>query len=101
MKASTINVITVLGAIVALAAFATGAILFTADTDQGMSRIGLLLAFFGTIVPSLVAALHAGKAREQTNGSLDERIEAGVYRAQAVRRREVIDETEPTTPVEA
>ena len=100
MKANSINAVTVVGAIVAIAAFATGAILFTADSDTGMARIGLLMAFFGTIIPSLIAALHAGKAREQTNGSLDARIEAGVYRAQEVRRRVIEQEVAPTTTPE-
>lgn len=89
MKSTTIVVIT---ALVAFGVMATGAVLLIGNSSQATEHLGLLFALFGTMIPSLVALLHAAKASSNTNGALDDRMEAAFYRAQNVRRKEVIAE---------
>lgn len=75
----------IVAALVTFAALATGAILFIAG-DQELERLGLLFAFFATIIPTLVAALRSDQAASQTNGSMDARIAAAVQAALQLRR---------------
>lgn len=77
-------------------AFALAAVVIVQPGPESTQRLALLFGVLGTGVAALVAALKAGEAASNTNGKLDARIEAGVLRANAARRRG----DEPLTPDE-
>jgi predicted cobalt transporter CbtA len=86
----------VIAAIVALVAFALAGLLLIPTGSESTYRLGLLFGIIGTAVAAFVGMLKAGQAASNTNGKLDARIEAGVHRAMAARRRG----DEPATPAE-
>lgn len=87
---------TLIAGAVAIAAFATAAVLFTSPGPESLQRLGLLFALLGVMAPAILGALKAGEAAVNTNGKLDARIEAAVHRANAARR----NGDEPMTPQE-
>jgi len=89
--------IIVMGMIV-IAAFALAAILFVDPGPEANERLGLFFALIGTAVAALVGALRADQTKQQTNGSLDARIQDAVYRANAVRRESDITPPEAANP---
>lgn len=56
----------VVASLVAVLALITAAVLFISG-DAAMERLALLIAFAGTIVPGLVAALRSDQAAKSTN----------------------------------
>lgn len=90
--AGQFSTVVIVAALIAFAALATGAIMFISG-DQAMEKIGVLFALFGTIIPTLVAALRSDQAAsradrtvQQTNGNLDSRIANAVAAALQARR---------------
>jgi hypothetical protein len=91
----------IIGALVAVAAFGTGAVLFLAG-DDAIQRLGILFALFGTIVAGLLSTLRADSAATQTsitsnianglNGAFDQRVRNAVRMVVAEPAR---------TPIEA
>lgn len=79
----------VVGALVAFVMFGLAAVLLVSPGPESTTRLGLVFGLIGTIVPVLLVLLRADQSAKQTNGTLDDRIEAAVYRAQNVRRRQV------------
>lgn len=75
----------VVGALVAIAALVTAAVMFTSG-DQALERLAVLVAVIGSIVPGLLAALRADHAATQTNGGLDAKIQSAVQAALQVQR---------------
>lgn len=90
--------VVIVGGLLVIVAFALAAILLVAPGPEATQRLGLFFAIVGTTVASLVAALKSSQAASNTNGSLDNRIEAAVFRAQNVRRREVRGEQAQAAP---
>jgi len=78
--------IVVMGMIV-IAAFGLAAILFVDQGPESNERLGLFFALIGTATAALVGALRADQTKQQTNGSLDQRIQDAVFQANAVRRK--------------
>lgn len=77
--------IAALSALVAFGLLALAGTMMVTGPDS-MQRLALLFGILGTGVATLVAMLKADQAATQTNGSLDDRIQAAVHRAQAARR---------------
>lgn len=82
----------IIGGLTVALCLALAAVLLVAPGDESMTRLGLFFGVLGTVTAALIGMLRADQGAKQTNGSLDGRIESAVYRAQAVRRREVLDE---------
>lgn len=76
----------IIGALVALVAFALAAVLFIAEGSAATERLGLFFALLGTVVAGLIATLRADQAATQTNGKLDSRIAEAVAAALESRR---------------
>lgn len=95
MNRDTSTVMAVAGVLV-LALFGTAGVLFITPGPESLQRLGLLFALLGTGLAAFVGMLKAAEAAVNTNGKLDARIEAGVHRANAARRRG----DEPWTPDE-
>lgn len=93
----------IVGGLTAFGCMALAAIILVGDTQDAMQRIGLFFGFIGIVIPTLLGMLRSDQAAKQTNGSLDERIEAALLRAQSARRRTDIVPPEyanPDSPVE-
>lgn len=81
------------GALVAIAAFGTAAVLFVASGDESIQRLGLLFALFGVMVPAIISVLKTDRTEAQTvsvgniakalNGQFEERVEGAVQRGNA------------------
>jgi len=82
----------VIGGISVCLLVALAGVLFINEDGDSSQRLALLFGIIALVVPALIAMLRADQAKTQTNGALDGRIEAAVYRAQAVRRREVAED---------
>jgi hypothetical protein len=61
------STLALIGALVAIAAFATGAVLFISDTDETTQRLGILFALFGAIVTGIISALKSDAAAKSTD----------------------------------
>lgn len=94
----SMSVLAAVGGLIALTAFALGAVLMIAPGPESTQRLALFFGLVGTGAAALVALLRADQAQSQTNGALDDRIEAAVYRAQAVRRREIAEQRVLSSP---
>lgn len=77
----------ILAVLSALIFFGLAGVLFISEGPESTSRLGLLFGLLGLAVPTLLGALKASQAQQQTNGKLEDRIEAGVLRAMATRRK--------------
>ena len=77
----------ILAVLAALIFFGLAGVLFISEGPESTPRLGLLFGLLGLAIPTLLGALKATQAQEQTNGKLDDRIEAGVLRAMAARRK--------------
>jgi hypothetical protein len=82
----------IVGGLTAAMCLALAAILLVQEGSESTQRLALFFGIVGSITAALIGMLRADQAHTQTNGGLDARIEAGVYRAQAVRRAEVVEE---------
>ncbi len=92
MQRKGLSTLAIVGALVAIAGLATAAVLWTTG-DQALERLGILVAVFASIIPGLISVLRSDQAAasshqaaEQTNGTLDARIQAAVQAAVQVRR---------------
>ena len=86
MNINNSNLVIVAGVIV-LTLFALAGVLLIADTEHSTEKLGLLFGVIGTGLAAFVGMLRADQARSNTNGKLDDRIQAAVHRANAARRR--------------
>lgn len=77
----------VLATIVAFGILALLGVLLVSTGPESIQRLGLLFGVLGTGLAAIVSLLKSGQAADNTNGKLDARIEAGVHRAMAARRR--------------
>jgi hypothetical protein len=76
-----------IAALVALSLIGLAAVLFVSEGSESTQRLAMLFGIIGTGVASLVSLIRSDQSASQTNGSLDARIQAGVHRAMAARRR--------------
>ena len=86
----------VLATMVAFGLLALAGVVLVSAGPESTQRLGLLFGILGVGITALAALVKAGQAAQNTNGKLDDRIEAGVHRALAARRRG----DEPRTPAE-
>lgn len=83
--------IALIAALVAIALFATMAVLFVTTSDESLQRLALLFGLFGVAVPSIIGVLKADTAAAQTekmtgvakalNGVFEDRVQAAAMRA--------------------
>lgn len=81
--------VAIVGGLTVAMCLSLAAILLLGDTDHDTERLGLFFGVVGTVVAALIGMMRADQGAKQTNGSLDARIEAGVYRAMAQRRSDL------------
>lgn len=75
------------GLLAALVAFALAGVLLIQPGPESTQRLGLFFGVVGTAVAAVVALIKSDQAAHNTNGSLDERIEQALLRAQNTRRK--------------
>jgi hypothetical protein len=71
----------VIAGVVAVAAFATAAVLFIGSSSDALQRLALLFGLLGLFAPALAGLLRADAAAARVDGHLDDRIQAAVERA--------------------
>lgn len=77
----------VLATMVAFGCLALLGVVLVQSGPESTQRLGLLFGILATGVAALAALVKAGQSASNTNGKLDQRIEAAVHRANAARRR--------------
>ena len=86
----------VIGGLTVALLLALAGVLLIQPGTEATQRLGLFFGVLGTVVAALIGMLRADQGAKQTNGSLDERIEAAVFRAQLARRRALeVSDTRP------
>jgi hypothetical protein len=80
-------------AIIAIAAFATGAVMFI-QGDSSLQRLGLLFGLFGALLPGLLGALKADAAAKSTDttSSIAQALNGGFEARVRHSARQVRDE---------
>lgn len=89
------SILAVIGGLTAFGLMALAAIILVADTPDSMNRLALFFALTSTVIAALIGAMRSDQAAKQTNGTLDDRIESAVLRAQATRRRAFGENDQP------
>lgn len=69
----------IVGAVVAVVFIACGAAIAAVYSMNPGAIVGLITAIVAPTVPALLALLKADKAQQQTNGSLDKRIQENLH----------------------
>jgi hypothetical protein len=73
--------------VVALGLFALGGVIFvSADSGEGLERLGMLFGFLGLLVTTIVSLYRSDTNHQALNGSFDARIKRIVLDANATRR---------------
>lgn len=93
---NNLSTLGVVGGLTAALLFALAAVLFVAEGPESTQRLGLFFGVLGIAITALVGMLRSDQAAKQTNGSLDDRIRAGVFQAMNARRAG----DDPTTPID-
>ena len=86
------STLAIIGGLTVAMLLALAAILFVAPGSEATQRLALFFGILAIVVPALIGMLRADQGQRQTNGSLDNRMESAVFRAQAVRRRQIAED---------
>ncbi len=92
MSGPRLSTLAIVGGMIVFGLFGLAAVLLVQTGPESTQRLGLFFGLAGTAVAALVAALRSDQSQKQTNGSLEDRIKAGV--------QAVLDERAKASPRE-